>query len=132
MNKCLEYIIKNRRSDYRANIAALLVINKNKRIGPCMNSYTKTNPLSIQLYPNEFTISTHAEVRAISFALKNKKFDINKSTLYIAGCSRKGNYIVSSKPCKSCQQLIEKVGIKRIVWMERRNNEYILKYLLTQ
>ena len=121
------FLMKNRRSDYRANIAALLVINKNKRIGPCMNSYTKTNPLSIQPYPDEFTISAHAEVRVIAFALKNRKFNISKSTLYIAGCSRKGKYIISSKPCESCYQLIMKVGIKKVVWMERDNKDFILR-----
>jgi deoxycytidylate deaminase len=55
--------------------------------------------------------STHAE----EMAIKDANYNAKGATLYVARVNRNGEDR-DSMPCKRCQKLIEKVGIKKVVY----------------
>ena len=55
--------------------------------------------------------SIHAE----EMAIKDANFLAKGATLYVARVNRKGEDR-DSKPCERCQVLIEKVGIKKVIY----------------
>lgn len=57
-------------------------------------------------------ISTHAEIDAIR-KVKDKS-QLRGAVLYVARVSKGGN-VALSKPCHRCQQVIEEVGIKKVI-----------------
>jgi len=77
---------------------------------------------------SEFLLTIHAELRVIKEVLKLKIpiSYIRKGTLYIGGVSPSGA-ILTSRPCSRCEQLINKVGIRRIVYSTHRGQELILE-----
>lgn len=91
------------------------IANKSKTVSIALNSYTKTSPLTIQLYDNVL-ITTHAEIAALNKIIKMPNKD--KLTLYTTGLSKadKPCFISSSKPCQSCSKVIEYLGINRVVY----------------
>lgn len=142
-HRCLEHSLKGKPGgQYRMSA---VFTYKNIRVGPYLNNYTKTDPLSLgesfqrkkpliyrdKFYSSlksEFLLTIHAELRVIKEVLKLKIpiSYIRKGTLYIGGVSPSGA-ILTSRPCSRCEQLINKVGIRRIVYSTHRGQELILE-----
>lgn len=96
-------------SGHRQRHAAALVA-KNKVVAYGFNSL-KTRA-SVLKHNGNFhdRTCTHAEVDAL-----RKVKDATGLTLYIASLGRGGN-IKNSKPCEDCQRLINRSGLKRIIY----------------
>lgn len=63
--------------------------------------------------------SMHAECHAIIRARATRKV-LKGSTIYIATLSGKSGSATSAKPCLPCLTLIESVGIREIIYTERK------------
>ena len=100
------------------------VLAKNKRIiSVGVNDYEKTHPNTPQIYSTH-VIPMHAEVDCISrWIVKNRRITRDMS-LYIVGYTKAedNNFVISSYPCPSCQHLINRVGIQRVVYMTNKEN----------
>lgn len=92
-NKHGAIIVKNRR---------VLGVGKNKR---------KNHPSIV----SENHIKLHCSVHAEEDAIKNSNTQLKGATIYVA---RVNNFGIdrNSKPCSNCQALIEKHGIKKVVY----------------
>ena len=100
---------------YHNYLIGALLINKNKRSFG-LNNYIKTHPKTIQPKNRTFIVTIHAEVDAIN--KWNNNWDISKSTLYVTGLTRNGQFTYCNKPCTSCIELISIVGINRVVYTQ--------------
>lgn len=104
----------------RARVGA--VICKGSRILSTGVNKVDCNDSSI---PNKFKrwiSSIHAEADAISKLLKKHRLkDLAGSTMYITRILSNGNMDIS-KPCPHCRDLIESVGIKKIVYVDIEGN----------
>jgi len=91
------------------------VIVKAGRVLSIGRNRDKTHPNSILIDEdgNSYTLSVHAEMDAIS-RVKNKD-QLRGATIYIARKGRTGHPGMSC-PCKMCQDLINKYGMKRAVF----------------
>jgi deoxycytidylate deaminase len=91
------------------------VIAKAGRILSVGRNRNKTHPEAVVLSANGNKIlkSIHAELDAI-FKVKNKK-QLRGATIYVARLGRSGHPGMSC-PCKMCQALIDKYGLKRAVF----------------
>lgn len=115
----LKYARKNKY--YRVyTIVAFLVKGKNV-VSIGMNDYKKTHSNTPQI--EDYIIPSHAEVRCISkFLVKHKKIT-SDMTLYVVGLTmKKGDLVISSKPCESCQKFIKLARIPRVVYVENENS----------
>ncbi len=83
------------------------VIARGRRVlGIGHNNVRKTHPKSNTPYGH-----IHAELSAIL----NARCDLNGATLYVFRAGKNDRPLIS-KPCKHCQTLIEKTGIKTVVF----------------
>ena len=92
-------------SNMRHHLGAVLYDQKRYTFG-----YNRCYDVEVVGYGNPFSV--HAEEMAI---LKGVRIGIDfpNSTLVVVRVNSGGN-LRMSKPCATCQKLIEKVGIKRI------------------
>jgi len=102
--------------DYNENIqhrhAAVVV--KGGRVLAVGRNRAKTHPDSIFYEDGQRILkSIHAELDAIS-RVKNKE-QLRGATIYVARLGRAGSPGMSC-PCKMCQQLINKHGLKRAIF----------------
>lgn len=106
----LEKVVNEITHDIRCKHAAYLV-EKNKIISIGINK-EKSHPLQKEF--SRFTNMTylHAEIDCLKSV---NKFDINKTTLYILRIDKNGHY-ANSAPCKGCQEYLNQIKIKRIVY----------------
>jgi tRNA(Arg) A34 adenosine deaminase TadA len=114
----LKYAKKNKH--YRVyTIVAFLVKGKNV-VSIGINDYKKTHSNTPQI--EDYIIPSHAEVRCVSkFLVKHKKIT-SDMTLYVVGLTmKKGDLVISSKPCESCQKYIKLARIPRVVYVENQN-----------
>lgn len=124
VNKALKYAVVNSHEKKYTMVAFLAHGKKIISIG--INSYKKTHPATFQESEN-YLISTHAEVSCISkWIVKNRKIS-DDMTMYVVGITKSKQIPHSTKPCKSCQQLIKATGIKRVVYLENREELKILE-----
>ena len=119
INLLLKFLEKQHdfsKSRYPYNyLVGALISNKNKRSFG-LNNYVKTHPKTIQPTNRRYIVTIHAEVDAINKWYHN--WDITKSTIYIIGLTRNGQFSHCAKPCVNCMQLISTVGINRIVYTQ--------------
>lgn len=87
-----------------------VVANGRKVLGFGANDVVKTHPKS-----NTRFQKIHAELAA----MLNARADLRGTTLYVYR-SGKNERPLLSKPCKHCQALIEKEGIKYVVYSTER------------
>lgn len=98
-------------SQHKFPIGAVITIG-NRILSIGINKY-KTHPKQLNNYSNSVDkhgTSIHAELAAILSYPKLKG-----STIYVARLLYGGSFGLS-KPCRSCQNLIEIAGIKKIVY----------------
>lgn len=87
------------------------IIHKNSKfLTGAYNLYKKTCPGGSGFYS-----TCHAEVRAIRQAL-NMGYNLSNCSIYVMRVNRSG-IVRLSKPCKDCQKLIDKYGM-RCNWSE--------------
>jgi len=60
----------------------------------------------------------HAEAHAIMRANPKR---LNRSTIYVAGLYSKNLNPVCAKPCENCATMIEKMGIGKVVYLDRKD-----------
>lgn len=106
-----------------ARIAAMIV-HKNMPVAHGTNQ-DKTHPLQAQFAKNDEAIYLHAEISAISRAIKTMTAEeLKKSTLYICRIKETETGIGwgLAKPCCGCEKAINHFGIGRVVWSCEGNN----------
>ena len=83
-----------------------VIYDKNTVIGAGFNVY-KTHPNGSGMF-----CSTHAEVMAITCALKRKR-DLSKFEILIVRINKRHQFLLS-KPCEDCMNLIDRLGINPV------------------
>lgn len=100
-----------------AQIGAVAVY-KHHIISSGCNS-TKTNPLQKKLdvhrYPDDEGHYLHAETQCLLPLLRNKRINFKKVSLYIYREYKDGS-IALCRPCKSCEKLIDSLGIRKVYY----------------
>lgn len=93
------------------------IVLKNNLISTGVNSY-KTHPMMAKYGKNSEAIFLHAEVNAISNALKLlEPAQLTKCDLYVVRVRRDGSY-GCSKPCVGCCRAISEFGLRNVYWTE--------------
>lgn len=87
-----------------------VVVRKGRIIGRGFNK-TTNDPKTV----SEEHIKTHCSRHAEVEAMRNANWNVKGCTLYVARVSKSGR-IGNSRPCEYCQEKIEKMGIKKIVY----------------
>lgn len=97
-----------KKSDYKYNNTFYLgaVIFKGKRVFAVGSNTNKEHPT----YGSGMFKSIHAEGRAIMKAV-NRNINLKGATILVY---RKNHKL--AKPCKDCQKLIKKYGIKKVIY----------------
>ena len=109
----LRRILSEDYSDHIQHRHAAVVV-KAGRVLSIGRNRNKTHPESILVEEGQqITKTIHAELDAIS-RVKNKD-QLRGATIYVARLGRNGHPGMSC-PCKMCQQLINKHGLKRAVF----------------
>ncbi len=109
----LRRILSEEYSDHIQHRHAAVVV-KAGRVLSIGRNRNKTHPESILVEEGQqITKTIHAELDAIS-RVKNKD-QLRGATIYVARLGRNGHPGMSC-PCKMCQQLINKHGLKRAVF----------------
>jgi deoxycytidylate deaminase len=109
----LRRILNKRYSDHIQHRHAAVIV-KAGRVLAIGRNRNKTHPDSVLYADGERILKTiHAELDAIS-RVKNKE-QLKGATIYVARLGRNGHPGMSC-PCKMCQQLINKYGLKRAVF----------------
>lgn len=116
-------IAEDNKNESGYTMVAILVKNKNL-LSLGVNSYKKTHPRQPQT--RTYTLTTHAEVKALSRYIVKGRQITNDMTLYIAGITRAKitNHCCSSHPCESCMSFINSIGLKRIVYATNDGNGF--------
>ena len=111
-------LAKKNKKPKRYSMVAFLVDDK-KVVSVGFNDYVKTHPSTPQI--EDYIIPTHSETKCIARYLVKHRSIKNTMTLYVAGMTagRKDNLCCSSKPCESCAKFIKSVGIPRVVYFEK-------------
>jgi tRNA(Arg) A34 adenosine deaminase TadA len=92
-----------------------VVVKYNKVVAVGWNSY-KSHPMQARYGRHEMAICTHAEVAAISNALRNlTNEEVANSDLYVARITRTGDVGIA-KPCEGCDRVIKKFKIRNVFW----------------
>lgn len=90
------------------------------------NIYSKTTPTGILIKNGkEILLATHAEVNALT-KIKFRDYTNNKLIMYIARQNR-NNILVTSKPCKMCQNLLILAGIRVVRYFNQNSDPEELK-----
>jgi deoxycytidylate deaminase len=109
----LRRILSENYSDHIQHRHAAVVVKAGRVLAVGRNR-NKTHPHSVLYDGDERILKTvHAEFDAIS-KVKNKQL-LRGATIYVARIGRNGHPGMSC-PCKMCQQLINKHGLKRAVF----------------
>lgn len=121
INKLTKYVKDNRIAGMYT-VGALLA-EKKSVLSWGLNDYNKTNPNTPQILG--YTIPTHAEVHCVSKFISRRNYINDNMTLYIVGLTKSedANFVISSKPCESCLSFIGNAGIKRVVYIENKNDK---------
>ena len=83
-------------------------IVKSGRVLSIACNVLSTHPKQVEY--NEYCISIHAELNAILLA----QTDLTGATIYVARLNGNKN----SKPCITCQEIIRRAGITKMVYFE--------------
>ena len=129
VNRSLQICDKYKERGIYTMVSMLCEGKSIKSVG--FNNYKKTHPNTPQIYHTHI-IPTHAEIDCISrWIVKNRKIEENM-TLYIVGYTKsiENRYVISSFPCESCMLFINKVGIKRVVYIDNIDEALIIKEYL--
>lgn len=89
-----------------------VVVKGGRILGRGFNKF-KNSP---DIIPEEL-ISVHCSRHAEEVAIHDAGSDLKGAVLYVARVNKQGLDRLS-RPCKSCANLIESVGIKRVVYTE--------------
>lgn len=105
-------------SDFeRVKIGAVAVYSH--RIISSGTNSTKTNPLQKKYNIHRFSVDSghtlHAETQCLLPLIGRKDIDFSRVYLYIYRQHKDGS-LAMSRPCKSCEQLIRNLGIKKIYY----------------
>ena len=93
------------------------IVLKNNLIATGVNSY-KTHPMMAKYGKNSEAIFLHAEVNAISNALKLlEPAQLAKCDLYVVRVRRDGSY-GCARPCCGCARAIGEFGLRNVYWTE--------------
>lgn len=102
---------------------AAAIVYKHRAIAYGVNSY-KTSPFQKKYRKNEHAIFLHAELAAITHALRHLTLDqLAKSKMIICRVNRTG--LAMSKPCEGCQRALVEFGIRQ-VYYTTPNGVYLL------
>lgn len=105
-------------SDFeRVKIGAVAVYGH--RIISSGTNSTKTNPLQKKYNIHRFDVESmhtlHAETQCLLPLIGRKDIDFSRVYLYIYREHKDGS-LAMSRPCKSCEQLIKNLGIKKVYY----------------
>lgn len=105
-------------SDYPRHKLGCVVVKGHKIISSGCNSKSRCHRVQAQLDIARFGPGSpgklHAEVDALLPLIKNGT-DLSHTTLYVYRQHKDGT-LACARPCSSCQQLIKKMGIKRVFY----------------
>lgn len=96
---------------YRYKFGCILY-KSNRVISMGVNKENSAPKSWVKKRPN---MNLHAEISTILGLTKDQT---KQTTLYIYGTTAKGNSIVS-KPCECCLQALDKMQVKRVVYMNK-------------
>jgi deoxycytidylate deaminase len=109
-----------RRSNARNFKMGAVVARGRKVIGLGANDVIKTHPRSN---------TPHGHIHAELSAILNARQDVNGTTLYIFRAGKDEDPLLA-KPCRNCQALLKKEGIKTVVYSNYKNNGSLTKELV--
>jgi deoxycytidylate deaminase len=123
-----KYVSKNRHpSGY--TMASYLVDGKTV-VSMGTNDYQKTHAKTPQ--NGKYILPCHAEIKVLAkYIIRNKKISKDLS-LYVVGLTmgKMDNFVISSKPCESCQRFIKSVGIRRVVYVDNIEGQLEIKEMV--
>ena len=90
-----------------------------ERTHPLQASYNRFRDFDPRFAQNKL----HAEVHALSLAMKNKRIDWSKVSIYVYREFKNGTPAIS-KPCSACSQLIQDLGIHNMYYIDA-NGRYV-------
>ena len=93
---------------------AAAVVYKNRIVSYGVNSY-KSSPFQKKYSKNEYAIFLHAEIAAITNALRHLTHaQLSRSKMIICRINHAG--LAMSKPCSGCQRALAEVGINTVYY----------------
>jgi len=104
---------------------AALVIQGGRVISRGFNSYLRPAAPKSPLYDYH---GVHAELAALIDLLSGER-RLKGATMYVAGVSKAGNTLHTTKPCPVCQELLQRAGgaVDRVVFFEEGEpNEMVI------
>lgn len=105
-------------SDFKQFHIGCVAVSGHKIISSGYNSY-KTNPMQKRLNVYRFNVDTnhtvHAELSCLLPLINRRDIDFSNVSLYIYREHKSGE-LALARPCKSCFELIKKLGIRDIYY----------------
>lgn len=101
-------------SDHEVRMGAVMVISSKQYIAS-HNRKNKTHPLIAIHYPN-FVQSIHAELNALIRYNEIRLGKLPKRTVMYVYREERNGAVSLAKPCKICQKLMRKAGIKKVYY----------------
>lgn len=105
-------------SDFKQFHIGCVAVSGHKIISSGYNSY-KTNPMQKRLNAYRFSLDTnhtvHAELSCLLPLINRRDIDFSNISLYIYREHKSGD-LALARPCKSCFELIRKLGIRDIYY----------------
>lgn len=102
-------------SDHRVKIGCV-VVNKHRIVSSGFNSHTKCHKVQAMLDKERFGCDcpgkVHSETAALLSLIKDG-VDLSRASIYVYR-SHKNGVNACARPCSRCEQLIKKLGIKKV------------------
>jgi tRNA(Arg) A34 adenosine deaminase TadA len=94
------------------------IISKRKRIIATGLNSRKTHPMMQRFTDNHLKVCLHAEIAAITNALKtHTEKQLKGSQIFVARVLKDGSRGIA-KPCAVCQKALDEYGITSVYWTE--------------
>lgn len=100
------------KSKYQYKLGCILV-HGSKIVSKGHNKSTKTHKIAYYNHDHLEFATVHAEVDTL---INVSKEIARKSDLYVVRVRRKDHKFAMAKPCKMCEKIIKKMGVKRIIY----------------
>jgi len=100
------------KSKYQYKLGCILV-HGSTVVSKGHNKSTKTHKIAYYNNTQHECATIHAEIDAL---IGVSKEDAKKCDLYVVRVRRKDHKLAMAKPCKMCQKIINKMGIKRVIY----------------
>jgi len=108
------------RSDMRSKHGCVIVDSKGSIISAAYNKTLNISSHKLKVYDRNNKVSRHAEENALRHVDKRKLCGARLYVVRSGGCINTDHYLMNSKPCKRCTDIIEtcmrKFGLKVVYY----------------